>query len=176
MNLSCDITLDDAIVGFRVLCATSPAIKAQQRKKRFVCSLLPIVVFGFLGVPLDESRLGMWIIGLAGCVIVVLIFPTLQRRAMERHWRRMYASSAGKFLGPRQLVIEDRGLYSLSQGEEKTIFWTSISNVVMQPEVSPEYCILCVDTLAVLAIPRARVAAGDFDAFSQEVLRRWRLA
>lgn len=170
MKLKCDITMDDLLVGLRHLVETSPVIKSQQLRRRLVAIPLPTALFGLLDWARHE--LGFVWAGLVMSMVCVVIIGPLQRRTMLRHSRRMYEQSGGKFLGPRELSIEDRGLHSISRFEEKTIFWDSISNVT----VSDDHCLVCVSNLAVLAIPKDRILSGDFDTFTQALIESWQKA
>lgn len=166
MELKCDIQLDDLMVGIKHLVATSPAIKSQQRKQQITVVVLLLVATGLLGL----LRSPLAISTLVASLIFAVTYPALQRIRTIRGSRKIYERSGEKLLGTRTLSIEDRGLHSISKLEEKTIFWDSITDI----SIAPEHCIVCVSDVAVFAIPKERILAGDFDRFVSELDKKWR--
>lgn len=168
MKLKCEITLDDYLVGLRHLIETSPAIRAQHRKLRVIVAAIPLIVFGALAVLLHEP--GHWVLAVVASLLLAAVHPSLQRRVSLKQARKIYESSGAKFLGPRELAIEERGLHSISQFEEKTIFWDSISDITLKAE----HCIICVGGVALIALAKERVSEGDFDTFFHALQRQWK--
>lgn len=170
MELKCDIQMDDLMVGLRHLMTTSPAVKAQIRKAQIIMVLLMVALLGVLGTlitPVRDPRI--WGLFAGYCVVFALIQPALRRRAIIRQSRKMYEQSGARIFGPRTLSIMDRGLHSVSQFEEKTLFWDSITDIAMRSD----RCIICVGDLSAFAIPKERVLAGDFDDFTRELTAQW---
>lgn len=166
-TLTCDITLDDYMVGIGHLVQTSPTIQSQFRKARAV------VVGIFLSAAAVHFLVLREPVG-SGMLVVMAVLLGLnavrsRRRSTLKQSRRMFEQSGSKLLGPRELTIEDRGLRSVSQFEEKIMFWTSITEIAVQGD----YCIVCVGNLSAFAFVKDRVLAGDFDDFTSELRHRW---
>lgn len=168
-TLTCDITLDDYMVGLGHLVRTSPTIQAQFRKARAVVVGIFLSLAAGHFLVLREPVGTVMLVGMA--IFFGLNAVRSRQRSALKNSRRMFEQSDSKFLGPRELTIEDRGLRSVSQFEEKIMFWDSITDIAVQGD----YCIVCVGDLSAFAFVKDRVLAGNFEGFTQELMRRWSL-
>ncbi len=170
IKLSCELTIDDLMVGFEHSIDSNPLLAAAWRRQFWFSAGIGLTT-GVV-VSLLAQRWDWLAIGLLFVVVLAMRQPSSSRRACLLSGRRHFEATSQELLGQREYSIEERGLRVVTQITDETIFWPSICDVVQLPQ----HVLVVVGKLAVLVIAKERVTTGNAESFCRELISRWQAA
>lgn len=169
-KLTCELTIEDLMVGTEHTIDSDPRFAAGWRKEYW--NLIGGIVAISVLAGVFEHRWDWSAIGLVLGIVLGIRAPTSYRRAYLLSARSDFEATSQKLLGPRKYSIEQRGLRAVTQVTDETIFWSSITDIVQLPQ----HVLMVVGQLAVLVIANERVIEGDADDFCRQLISVWKTA
>lgn len=165
-QLEYDLVDDDYIAYNLHLAATSPAIRRQIDRGRWIGTVVVVV----LGTAVFGLLEGAWVTGLVLGVVVAVVmwfgWPRFARRSVTAQLRRLSRQGALGRTGPVRLRWDDTGLHEDAIGASATAEWSRVDRV----EETAEHLFLFLGPLEALVVPRR--AGGAVVTLAQEARTR----
>lgn len=166
MTLKYENTIDHVRAFGEYVYRTSPTLRRSRRWTQLIAVLL-YLYFGvqlFFGIPL--SSLAIWYL----VATAYLVFASYwHKRSYLRNLAKMYRETENKnFFCEHHLSITDEGISTLSEGGERTIYWSGIERI----GETDRFTFVFLGSIMALVIPRNGVLEGDYEAFTGELKKR----
>jgi hypothetical protein len=111
----------------------------------------------------------LWI-GTALAALFAVVYLRTWKRGMNRVMTKLYAEGRNRgALGVHLAELRDEGFYRRTSCGEQTVFWNGIERI----ESIPGYTFVYVSALSAHVLPEHSVIEGSFQAFVEELQRRW---
>jgi hypothetical protein len=171
MNVTYQMTPEDAIKFNMYIFSTSPTLRTQNRRNRIIAVSITVVLYFIIFVDMDEALTANIIIALLTALFTFFIYNPIAQRLQKQAIQKLIKNESSKqFFTEKTLTLYPDHIQTISEMGENKMSWKAIKDV----KIVPEYAYLFLDTLNAIVIPK-RVFPGDdaFDAFIQEGTRFW---
>ncbi len=162
MKLRFDLTVDELIMGMRVLFKTSPYVKAQLRRKQMVLLFVYVLLaFGFYFLTGDTVFPGMLF---SFILFVVLLLPKLTSHQSARAYRSFYKNEQLARLQNLTIDLNEKRIRSSSKSLANEYAWEEVKALFEYPH----YYFIPLKTEQILIIPKTALPKkADQKAFKQ---------
>lgn len=171
MRLRCEITVEDRLAFTVYVYQKSPTMR---RTRLWVVIGLGamIVSESFVASEILRNPAVHWI-GIAWAVLFAAVYPRLHRRNVKYYAARLYAEGQNKgLLGTHVAELRDNSLFDSTEFLERTVFWKGIGRI----QSIRGHAFVYLSAVSAHVIPENSVIEGSYQAFVDELQRRWQHA
>lgn len=171
MNIRYHVTVDDFIATYQINVKGNPST-AKQRMKVLLL-LLAITVVCICVAILIRSNLPLYLaVFVAFFTLLILIFCQM-KSVVGKNLARFFDNESQKRLaGPRECVIDEKGLVVRSNYSVTNFYWPAITRV----ETSDSYLLFFMGCILATYIPWKNVEQETFIAFKEKAIQYWQSA
>lgn len=171
MQIRYEITLEDLLAFSLHLHQKSPTLR-RTRRRAAVGLFAMIIGLCLVGSEITRDPIVLWV-GVGGATVIAAIYPRIYRRNVKWLSSRLYAEGQNKALLCEHVSeLRDKGLFDGTQFLERTVFWKGIERI----ESIPGHTFVYLSTMSAQVIPENTIIEGDYQAFVEELQRRWQHA
>lgn len=171
MRIRYENTIEDLLAFTLHFHQKSPTLQ-RNRLGVVICLAIMIIGMTFAASEITGDPIVLWI-GVAGAVVIAVIYPRLYGRGVKRLSSRLYAEGKNKaVLGPHITELRDNGLFVGTDFREGTVFWKGIERI----ESIPGHTFVYLSAMSALVISEHSVIEGSYQNFIEELQRRWKHA
>ena len=171
MNIRYHVTFDDFIATYQINVKGNPATAKQRMKVLFL--LLAIAVVCICLALLINSNLPLYLAVFVVFFTLLVLILSQTKSAVGKNLARFFDSESQKRLaGPRECVIDEKGLVVRSNYSVTNFYWPAITRV----ETSNGYLLFFMGSILATYVPRENVDPETLIAFNEKAMQLWQTA